>query len=121
MNTYYTAKDIEELFEKGVTQLEIGPNVFLTDFARETAEQLDIKLVQPGSQARKPSPAAPAAPQQISAGRYNKPRGCQHGANTRQAQTAPVVTQVPQSPAAKGDDTVNRLVDMVGKIIRRGD
>jgi len=45
MNIYYTAKDIEELVAKGVHQLELGPNTSLTDFARETAEQLDLALI----------------------------------------------------------------------------
>ena len=51
MNIYYTAKDIEELVAKGIYELELGPNTSLTDFARETAEQMDVTLLD-GAQSR---------------------------------------------------------------------
>jgi hypothetical protein len=121
MNTYYTAKDIEELALKGVKQLEVGPNVFLTDFAYETAEQLDIKLVQPGEIVQQAKPALPPVSQTNSQGRYNKPRGCQHGAQERLS-VLPVTTAQPaQSPTSDTATPVNRLVDIMGKIMKRGD
>ena len=64
MTIYYTAKDIEELAAQGIRQLEIGPGVTLTDFARETAQQLDIDLVD-RRQAELPAPTQPAAPTQL--------------------------------------------------------
>ena len=52
MTVYYTAKDIEELAAKGVQQLQIGPGITLTDFARESAQQLGIELVDSRKQGR---------------------------------------------------------------------
>ncbi len=126
MNIYYTAKDMEELAAKGVTRLEIGPRVFLTDFAYETAEQLEIELVRVDSQEPKPETASPArtAPgatrPAAPAGRYHKPAGCQHGsmlpsANRSAGSGASAVTNNSEGTP------VNRLVDIMGKIIKRGD
>ena len=72
MNIYYTAKDIEELAAKGLKQLELGPGTMLTDFARETAEQLGIQITS-SSQAENapPSLSRPSGSVQIPA----KPRG----------------------------------------------
>jgi hypothetical protein len=122
MNIYYTAKDIEDLVAKGVRQLEIGPNASLTDFARETAEQLDLELVVLSSQADRAEPprAVPAKEAGFSQ-TYNKPRGCQPNLIGSNA----VRTQQPSLPLNSDDPgqstTVNRLVDMMGKIIKRGD
>jgi hypothetical protein len=121
MNTYYTAKDIEELAAKGVTQLEVGPNVFLTDFAYDTAEQLDIKLVQPGEQVEQARPTAPAVSQNTSQTQYNKPRGCQHGPSNPSLVPPATTTQPVQPQSSDGANQVNRLVDLMGKIIKRGD
>lgn len=121
MNTYYTAKDIEELAAKGVKQLEVGPNVFLTDFAYETAEQLDIKLVQPGEQVEQSRSAAPSDAQTTSQTQYDKPRGCQHGTSNRPLVLPETTSNPVQSQSNDGTTQVNRLVDLMGKIIKRGD
>jgi hypothetical protein len=124
MTIYYTAKDIEELAAKGIQQLEVGPNVTLTDFARETAQQLDIKLVNSGAQA--PSPAAPRIPARQKgvtgvSDKYNKPAGCQHGPLS--PSTANSETAAPSERAEGGanSNTVNSLIDLVGKAIKRGE
>lgn len=124
MNTYYTAKDIEDLASRGVSQLEVGPHVFLTDFAYETAEQLEIELVWPEGQLSKAAspPPARSAPARPAPGRYNKPSGCQHGP-VRQSAGAPAVPNV-QNSGVQGqsdDGSVNRLADLMSKIIKRGD
>ena len=122
MNIYYTAKDLEELAEKGVTQLEIGPNVFLTDFAQVTAEQLGIKLVKPGSAAPQSSPTPaprPAAAPTARNSAYNKPSGCQHG-GFRPSAPAPASNSA-QPAQNSGNPSVNRLADLVGKMLRRGE
>lgn len=122
MNIYYTAKDIEELVAKGVQQLELGPNTSLTDFARETAEQLDLRLVD---KTKNIDPVQmPTASNNSSVHvnqTYNKPRGCQ-------ADKAPLVAASNQetnsssgSPKQGNSTPVNRLVDIMGKIINRGD
>jgi len=128
MNIYYTAKDMEELAAKGVTRLEIGPKVFLTDFAYETAEQLEIELIRIDRTEQKPELASPqgrnaagTTRQASPPGRYNKPTGCQHdrlpsAASRNYAGTAS------SSDETNNDGTpVNRLIDIMGKIIKRGD
>jgi hypothetical protein len=120
MNIYYTAKDIEELVSKGIYQLELGPNTSLTDFARETAEQLDVKLVEGTPEVESvPSPAS-APPAQTSPSvsqSYNKPRGCQ----AEVALSSPNSTSSNNQNSQVDSTPVNRLVDMMGKIIKRGD
>ena len=120
MNIYYTAKDIEELVAKGVSQLELGPNASLTDFARETAEQLDLRLIYKTKEddvAKPPTPSSAVTPGQS----YNKPRGCQPD----QAGPISVIPQTSkssdESPADERPTPVNRLVDMMGRIIKRGE
>ena len=120
MTVYYTAKDIEELAARGVQQLEIGPGITLTDFARETAQQLNIALVD-GSKPAAPSTPAPSLSQPaVSGDRYNKPSGCMHAASAPAA-----VHSQGTLPSAKRSDnvdpnTVNKLIDLVGKAIKRG-
>lgn len=122
MNIYYTAKDIEELVAKGIYQLELGPSTSLTDFARETAEQLDVKLIE-FNDGSAPGPApvpAAASPSVLAASQaYHKPRGCQVGGEVGR----PSLTQASSRPEPGGNPAntpVNRLVDMMGKIIKRG-
>ncbi len=124
MNIYYTAKDIEALVAKGIYEIELGPNTSLTDFARETAEQLDVALIDGAQDAQEPvrvtaSQSPSPRPQAVSVSQtYNKPRGCQTGAPSAISRTANVLeTNTGQADPAP----VNRLVDLMGKIIRRGD
>ena len=124
MNIYYTAKDIEALVAKGIYEIELGPNTSLTDFARETAEQLDVALIDGAKDAQEParvtaSTSPSPRPQAVSvSGTYNKPRGCQTGAPRAASRT----TTVPDTNTGQaGPAPVNRLVDLMGKIIRRGD
>ncbi len=89
MNIYYTAKDIEELAAKGMQQLEIGPGVTLTDFARETAQQLDIALVEGGRQASASIATNLSKHRKTTASdKYNKPSGCQHASSSLPAAQA---------------------------------
>ena len=118
MNIYYTAKDIEELAAKGIYQLELGPNTSLTDFARETAEQLEVILLEgksEGASVPAPMPAAASQPSPSVNQAYNKPRGCQAGGTSPAASSSTITSN------QTGSTPVNRLVDMMGKIINRGD
>jgi len=123
MNTYYTAKDIEELAANGTKQLVLGPGVFLTDYARETAQQLGIALVKSENEAGGEKPKAlPQTAKPVSS-KYNKPRACQPGSNSRPAQIAQTSNQQNQSNSSNGTNnanTVNRLIDLMGKVIKRG-
>jgi hypothetical protein len=119
MNIYYTAKDIEEMAAKGMQQLELDPGVTLTDFAKETAQQLGVALVEGGGAS--PSVQATSASNPgTSSSKYNKPTGCLHTSNSNQA--VPFQAAVPsgQSATTAGSNTVNRLVDLMGKVIKRG-
>lgn len=121
MNIYYTAKDIEELAAKGLREIEIGPHVFLTDFAYETAEQLNIALVKPGMPISHTQSSAPTPPKIVPQGRYNKPQGCQHGGSASSRMQSVNLAQAPVNKSAEGAASVNKLVDIMGKIMKRGD
>lgn len=125
MSIYYTAKDIEELAAKGVRRLEIGPGIMLTDFARESAHQLGVELVDARNQqaAPAPRPTAPSSPadtHSAAADKYNKPSGCMHASG--EPKVASAQTAVPSAHRSENGDpsTVNKLIDLVGKAIKRG-
>lgn len=46
--TFYTERDIEDMARRGVTTLEVGDDVVLTDLAREKALSLNVRLVRSG-------------------------------------------------------------------------
>ena len=56
---FYTEKDIEDLFNRGVKSLQLSENVVLTELAYEKARRLDVQLIS--SDADHP-PAAPVRP-----------------------------------------------------------
>lgn len=124
MTLYYTAKDIEELASQGIQQLEVGPGVTVTDFARETARQLNVSLVD-GNQTSSP-PTAPSPPSSYSSttssrDKYNKPSGCQHGLGSQTPTGAQGSAQVTQSTAGADSNTVNQLIDLMGEAVKRGE
>ncbi len=41
--TFYTERDIEDLAKKGVREIEVNDDVYITDVAREKMEQLGIR------------------------------------------------------------------------------
>lgn len=126
MNIYYTAKDIEEMAAKGIRQIELGPGVTLTDFARETAQQFNIELIDAGKSAAQQSSAKQPSTQQSSVSmpnravsgvsKYQKPRGCQHPALT----TPAAGTHQPIA-GDNSNTTMNRLIDLMGKAVKRGE
>jgi hypothetical protein len=125
MNIYYTAKDIEELAAKGVRRLEVGPGIMLTDFARESAHQLGVELVDARKQQAQPAPrpaapSSPAATRSAAADKYNRPSGCMHA--SIEPKVASAQTAVPSAHRSEDVDpnTVNKLIDLVGKAIKRG-
>jgi hypothetical protein len=56
---FYTEKDIEDLFQRGVRSLQVTENVVLTELAYEKAKRLDFQLIT--DRADNP-PAAPMRP-----------------------------------------------------------
>ena len=121
MNIYYTAKDIEELAAQGVRELEIGPGVTLTDFAKETAQQLDVVLVSGGRKDVTPSPAASPRSKTVVSSKYNKPSGCQHVSNSLPAAHSQAAGPSNRSTAHADPNTVIKLIDLMGKVIKRGE
>jgi len=117
MNTYYTAKDIEELAAKGTKRIELGPRVFLTDFARETAQQLGVELVESRSQV---SSSAPSTVPTTVSERYNKPKGCLHGLGSFSAVSDQAIVPTAQSGKGESSRTMNKLVDLMDEAIKRG-
>ena len=120
MTIYYTAKDIEEMSAKGIRQIEVGPGITLTDFARETAQQLNIALVD-GSRPTAPAaqPAAPSRSTRVS-GKYNKPSGCMHGSNPLPAARSQAAAPSNPSTAGASSNTVSKLIDLMGNVMKRG-
>src|SRR5919109_1616931 len=56
---FYTEKDIEDLFQRGIRSLQITENVVLTELAYEKAKRLEFQLIT--DRADNP-PAAPVRP-----------------------------------------------------------
>ena len=56
---FYTEKDIEDLFKRGIRSLQVTENVVLTELAYEKAKRLDFQLIT--DRADNP-PAAPVRP-----------------------------------------------------------
>ena len=110
MRTFYTESDIEDLLASGVRQLQIGPEVVLTDAARQLAEELGIVLVLPD--AAPTSKAATPIPFARNETLPAKPRGCQHGllpANSSHGQTTGNAGRV-----------VDQLVEAVSALKKQG-
>jgi hypothetical protein len=120
MKTYYTAKDIEKLAAAGVRQLELDPTAVLTDFARETAQQLGVDLVKKGWQNQPSMQSASATPPTKFRSKYNKPSGCQHAATSHVAAQSRAAAPA-QATDGSSESTVNKLIDLMGKVIKRGD
>jgi hypothetical protein len=65
---FYTERDIEDMWKRGVMSLQMGDNVVLTDLAYEKAQRLGMQLLRPASGQREPvekpvePPAAPVRP-----------------------------------------------------------
>lgn len=116
MKIYYTSKDIEELAAKGVKQLEVNRDVTLTDFAKETAEQVGIELIRTPARTK----ATPPVSRQNDALMGARPKGCQHGP-VGTGDSAAARTQAGQRPANQNSGAVNDLVNLMGKLIDQGD
>ncbi len=78
---FYTERDIEDLFKRGVLSLNVTENVVLTELAYEKAGRLGLQLVrsQPDNPPSAPvrpylaQKAAPTAPVQVSSSPAKKP------------------------------------------------
>jgi hypothetical protein len=65
---FYTERDIEDMWKRGVMSLQMGENIVLTDLAYEKAQRLGMQVLRPISGQREPDekpvepPAAPVRP-----------------------------------------------------------
>jgi len=81
---FYTEKDIEDLFKRGVMTLNVTDQVVLTELAYEKARQLGLKLLQASPDN---PPSAPVRP-------YISEKSVQMGVQPSAQQFAPAVTPV---------------------------
>jgi hypothetical protein len=94
---FYTEKDIEDLFQRGIRSLQVSENVVLTELAYEKAHRLGLQLVS--DRAANP-PAAPVRPYLSEA-----------GTGRAQPAAAPVAPAMPQpQPAPSGASDVEKRI-----------
>ena len=117
--SYYTRKDIEDFAAAGITRLEMGPHVVITDVGRDLAEELRIELVMPGA-TQTPTAFLPPPPSHTTTTLGTKPRGCQHGPLTLGI-TAPTSHSIKSNFDKRDPDgVVNKLVDIVKRLGNQG-
>jgi len=56
--TFYTERDVEDLFRQGIMTITLTDDIVMTDLAYEKARKLEMKMVQ----AEETPPAAPIRP-----------------------------------------------------------
>src|SRR5688572_24314800 len=95
---FYTEKDIEDLFQRGIRSLQVTENVVLTELAYEKANRLDFQLIT--DRADNP-PAAPVRPY-ISEPQTPRP------ASTNPGVTAEVPS-LPQPTSSDAKEIENRI------------
>lgn len=110
MRTFYTGVDIEDLAASGIRQLEIGPDVILTDAARERTEELGIVLLTAEVAQASKAASAPAAIKNEPL--PSRPHGCQHGALP--------VNLNRSLPSASDGPVLDQLVEAVNALKKRG-
>lgn len=94
---FYTEKDIEDLFQRGIRSLRVTENVVLTELAYEKASRLGLQLIS--DRADNP-PAAPVRPYLSGAGTV-RPQPVA-------APVAPAMTQ-PQATPPGATDVEKRI------------
>ena len=94
---FYTEKDIEDLFQRGIRSLRVTENVVLTELAYEKANRLGVQLIS--DRADNP-PAAPVRPYLSEAG--TRP------STPMVAPVAPAMTQ-PQATPPGATDVEKRI------------
>ena len=112
---FYTEKDIEDLFKRGIRSMQITENVVLTELAYEKAQRLNIQLITDGADN---PPAAPVRPY-LSEPQASQPKPT-IGPATPVFETQPATTLTPaRSQEDRRNDIENRIRSAV--IARLGD
>ena len=96
---FYTEKDIEDLFKRGVRSLQVTANVVLTELAYEKAKRLDFQLITDNADH---PPAAPVRP-------YISEQQTPRPVPTIQPSTSVVETQPGPAPAQAESDLEKRI------------
>ena len=113
---FYTERDIEDMFKRGILSLQVNDNVVLTELAYEKANRLGMQLLrerpveppaapvrpyisQPGKPEALIAPAAPAAPELT--GRIRAAVLAQLGNQVDQALLDVIIQRVLQSTGVK--------------------
>ena len=91
---FYTEKDIEELFKRGVLSLDINGDVVLTELAYEKANRLGMKLVRSQPDTPPSAPVRPYVSQQASLSAPNSGMEKDLSARIRSAVAARMGNQV---------------------------
>jgi hypothetical protein len=104
---FYTEKDIEDMFKRGILSLDVNDNVVLTEMAYEKANRLGMRLLRD-----KPDnpPSAPVRP--YVSQKQNQPSGSSAAARPALASTPTAVGSTP-SPRADGMDLAQRIRNAV--------
>ncbi len=66
--TFYTERDIEELAKRGVHEIQVNDEVYLTDLAREKMEALGIKARTIGASVTPAMPGSGSAASPVTSG-----------------------------------------------------
>ena len=112
---FYTERDIEDMFKRGQTALELSDDVVLTELAYEKAQRLGVKLIArhdtPPAAPIRPYISMPvAAPQQPAPTARPQPDDLRK--RVQAAVAAKLGTQV--DPALL-DAILNRVIEALGK------
>lgn len=102
---FYTEKDIEDLFNRGIRSLQITEKVVLTELAYEKAKRLDMQLIT--DRADNP-PAAPVRPY-ISEQQTRRPVSTIGPAAPATAPSMQASSAQPSAPAEREGDIENRI------------
>src|SRR5512138_270560 len=96
---FYTEKDIEDLFQRGIRSLQVTESVVLTELAYEKANRLGLQLIS--DRAESP-PAAPVRP-------YLSEKGTPHPPPVVAVATQPPPGSIRQQPARTESDVEARI------------
>src|SRR6266496_3424824 len=94
---FYTERDIEDLFQRGIKSLQITENVVLTELAYEKANRLGLQLIS--DRADNP-PAAPIRPYLSESGTV--------GSQPTVAPAPPTIMTQPQPTLSQGESDVEK-------------
>jgi hypothetical protein len=108
--TIYTERDIEEFAKRGVKELEVDDQVYITDVAREKMEALGIKAKMG------PSQLTPPAPGSATAGPWNAALRTRHSA-LADSERQEVIEKVKSGVIARLGSQVDAA--LVDTIVRR--